>query len=294
MAPLLAPKSKEDSAKQRKVLGGAWKTLLACEVPDKGESTFGLGTKEDKGDYLLMRGATTCGKIVVDGTFLYPKQWNNTSVLWLSLKGEASILDANGDLTPPARRLLAEGSSIACPTLYLQGATKNPNVYDDGKRKLDSFNGYAGYHYGYNPSLFAERVHDALAMIAMIRDNEKHRSQSVVVVGVEGAGVIAAAAAALAPSNVSRLVADTGGFRFANLKDVWDVNFIPGAAKYGDVPGIFALCSATPTTIIHEDAKTVGGVVASFRAAQNESALKFAGHGISGVEAAVDVIVGGK
>jgi cephalosporin-C deacetylase-like acetyl esterase len=294
MAPLLAPKSKDDSAKQREVLGGAWQTLLACKLPGKDESTFGLGTKEDKGDYLLMRGATTCGKIVVDGTFLYPKQWNNTSVLWLSLKGEASILDANGDLTPPARRLLAEGCSIACPKLYLEGATRNPTVPNDAKRKPDTFQSYAGYHYGYNPSLFAERVHDALAMIAMIRDNEKHRSDRVVVAGVEGAGIIAAAAASLAPSDVSRLVADTEGFRFANLKDVWDVNFVPGAAKYGDVPAIFALCSATPTTIIHEDAKTVGGVVASYRAAKNESAIGFAGHGISGVEAAVKVIVGVK
>jgi hypothetical protein len=259
-------------------------------MPAKGESTFALGSKEEKADHLLMRGATTCGKITVDGTYLYPKQWNNTAVLWVSSKGEASILDGNGDLAEPARKLLAEGCSIACPKLYMQGAAKNPNVYDDGKRKLDSFNGYAGYHYGYNPSLFAERVHDVLAMIAMIRDHEKHRSQRLVVVGVEGAGPIAAAAVALAKADVTQLIADTEGFRFANLKDVWDVNFVPGAAKYGDIPAIFALCSGTTTTVIHEDGKTLPGVVASFRAAGNESALAFTGHGVSGPEAAVRAI----
>jgi cephalosporin-C deacetylase-like acetyl esterase len=275
LAPLLSPNSKEDVAKQRAVLGGAWQTLLACKLPQSGESTFALGTKEDKGEYLLMRGPTTCGSTSVDATFIYPKQWNDTSVLWLSLKGEASILDANGDLTPSARKLLADGCSIACPKLYLQGATKNPNVYDDGKRKMDTFNGYAGYHYGYNPSLFAERVHDALAMLAMIRDHPKHRTQRIVVVGVEGAGAIAAAAASFAPSEISKLVTDTEGFRFGRLTNVWDINFVPGAARYGDLPGILSLCSGTSTTLIGEDAKALSGVAATFRAAGNESGLKF-------------------
>jgi cephalosporin-C deacetylase-like acetyl esterase len=275
LASVLQPKTKEDSTKQREILGGAWQTLLACKLPGKGESAFALGTKEEKSDHFFMRGATNCGKISVDGTFIYPKQWNNTVVVWLSLKGEASILDANGDLTAPARQLLAEGCSIACPILYMQGATRNPNAYDTGKRDLNSFYGYAGYHYGYNPSLFAERVHDVLATIAMIRDHDKYRAQKVVLMGVEGAGPIAAAAAALAPSNVSRLVADTEGFRFANLTNVWDINFIPGAARYGDIFGILSLCSATPTTVIDEDPKTLGNVIASFRAAGNESALEF-------------------
>lgn len=294
LEPVLAPGSKAEVVKQKEVLGGAWQTLLACKLPGRGESTFALGTKDEKGDHLLMRGTTNCGKIAVDGTFIYPKQWNNTVVLWLSLKGEASIIDQNGDLTAPARKLLAEGCSIACPQLYLQGATRNPNVYADGKRKLDSFLGYAGYQYGYNPSLFAERVHDALAMIAMIRDHEQYRAQRVVVAGVEGAGLIAAAAASLAPSDVARLVADTEGFRFGNLKSVWDVNFIPGAAKYGDIFGLLSLCSSTPTTVIHEDPKTLGDVIASFRAAANESALEFVmpeGGSGGGADVAVKVIV---
>jgi hypothetical protein len=126
-------------------------------------------------------------------------------------------------------------------------------------------------------------------MIAMIRDHEKHRSERIVVAGVEGAGVIAAAAVALAPSDVSKLVADTEGFRFEKLTDVWDVNFIPGAAKYGDVAGIFALCSATSTTVIHEDAKTMGGVAESFRAAGNESGLEFVKPEGSGVDAAAKI-----
>jgi hypothetical protein len=108
----------------------------------------------------------------------------------------------------------------------------------------NSYEGFAGYQYGYNPSLVAERVGDALAIIAMIRDNEKHRTDRIVVAGAEGAGIVAAAAAALSEGAVSQLVADLEGFSFAGLKSSWDVNFLPGAVKYGDVAGILSLSPA--------------------------------------------------
>jgi dienelactone hydrolase len=216
-----------------------WETLIGHKLPKKGESAFALGTKEDHGDHFIMRGATNCGGTAVDGTFMYPKNWNNAAVLWLSLKGEESVVDRNGDPTPVARKLLAEGYAVACPKLYLQGATKNPNVYAGRKQ---GYEGFAGYHYGYNPSLLAERVRDALAMVAMIRDNDRHRTERVLIAGVEGAGVIAAATAALSGDAVNELAIDLEGFRFAKLNDVWDVNFEPGSVKYGDTPGLLSLC----------------------------------------------------
>jgi len=250
--------------KSRELLRAAWEIMVGRKLPNKGESTFALGTKEDHGDHLVMRGVTNCGRDAIDGTFVYPKDWNNAAILWLSLKGEESIMTKNGDLTPAARKLLGERYAIACPKLYMQGATRNPNVYANGKRKVDSsFEGFAGYHYGYNPSLFAERVGDALAMIAMIRDNEKHRTDRILVTGVDGAGVIAAAAAALSGSTVNELVTDLEGFRFATLTSVWDVNFLPGAVKYGDVRGILSLCSAKTTALGKKGAAGVDAVVES-------------------------------
>jgi hypothetical protein len=236
--------------------------MIGRKLPNKGGSTFALGAKEDHGDHLVMRGATHCGSDAIDGTFVYPKNWNNAAVLWLSLKGEDSIINKNGELTPAARKLLGERYAIACPKLYLQGATRNPNVYANGKRKVDSsYEGFAGYHYGYNPSLLAERVRDALGVIAMIRDNEKHRADRILVAGVEGAGVIAAAAAALSGSAVNEVVTDIEGFRFRNLKNVWDVNFLPGAVKYGDVPGILSLVSAKTTVLGEKGAAGADAVV---------------------------------
>ena len=290
IAPLLAPKTAADVAKQREILGGGWQVLIGRKLPAKGESVHGLGTKEDKGGYLLMRGITASKSGSVDTTFIHPKQWNNSVVLWISLKGESSILDANGDLTAPASKLLAEGYSIACPNLYMRDAKKNPNVYDDGKRKLDGFNGYAGYQYGYNPSLFAERVRDVLANIAMIRDHEKYRTETLYVAGVEGAGPIAAAAVGIAQSQVNQLFVDTDGFRFAKLDDVWDANFVPGAVKYGDVPALLSLCSPVKTTVVNETEKGIAPAVATFGVEKASLEVTGVAKG-SGVDAIVKALV---
>ena len=59
--------------------------------------------------------------------------------------------------------------------------------------------------------------------------------------GFDEAGPIVAAARAVAGSAIDRIAVDTGGFRFARLTDYRDPNFLPGGAKYGDLPGLLAL-----------------------------------------------------
>ena len=39
------------------------------------------------------------------------------------------------------------------------------------------------------------------------------------------------------------------GFRFGDITEIRDVNLLPGALKYGDVPALLALCAPTPLTI---------------------------------------------
>ena len=259
--PLLHPKSKADADKARTVLGTALDVMVGGKLPKTGESTFALGTKDDKGDHFILRGVTNYGSHAIDCTFIYPKNWNNDVALVLSLKGEEAILNKNGDLTDSARKLLSEGVAVACPKLYLQGATKNPNVY--GVRKQD-YEGYAGYHYGYNPSLFAERVQDALAMIAMIRDHGQHRTEHIHIRGIDGAGAIAAATTALAREAVASAHISTEGFRFGKLTSVWDTNFLPGAAKYGDIDGMLSLCAPVKLTLIDPDKASLTAVKATY------------------------------
>ncbi|MBC7968484.1 MAG: hypothetical protein H7Z17_21470 [Fuerstia sp.] len=78
------------------------------------------------------------------------------------------------------------------------------------------------------------------------------------VVGVNGAGVIAAAAGAVAGNAVSSIAVDTGGFRFESITEIRDINLLPGAVKYGDTPAILALCAPTKIAIAGETADSVG------------------------------------
>jgi len=225
----------------RDMLLPAWQVLIGRHLPVKGDVSFDLVMKGDKEGHLILKGIAQYQVAErVDCTFIYPKTWNHKVILWLSLQGQEALLTASNDLSAAAQKMINEGYALVCPNLYLQGATRNPNVY--ARRKLQTYEGYAGYQYGYNPSLFAERVRDALTVIALVRDHESYDTQKILIAGVEGAGPIAAAAAALASSAVGGTVIAPEGFRFASLTDVWDVNFIPGGAKYGDLEGLVSLC----------------------------------------------------
>ena len=123
------------------------------------------------------------------------------------------------------------------------------------------------------------------------RDDKKHPAREILVAGVEGAGIVAAAATAMASDAVQRLVCDTEGFRFAKLENVWDVNFVPGAAKYGDVPAILSLCAPVHTTVFGETKESAPRVATSFAAGKGK--VEFAGTAKS-VDAVVDTLTRGK
>jgi hypothetical protein len=273
--PLLHPGSKADLRRSREALGGALQVMIGRSLPRQNEASLRLGAELDKQSYLLQRGRVVVNEQSVETTSLYPRNWNQNTILWLTMKDESSILRDDGQLTEPVREILQHGYALVCPTLYQLGAIRNPNVYDDGKRNVtNSYEGFAAYHYGYNRSLVAERVGDALAVLAAIRDNKQHHPRDIIIAGVQGAGIIAAGAVALAGRNVTRLICDTEGFRFAKLDNVWDANFVPGAAKYGDLPVWLALCAPVKTTIVNETRDSMEPVAASF--AISSGLLKFA------------------
>ena len=198
---------------------------------------------------------------------LTPKQWNNRVAVWIDGSGKSGLfnywepkevthppLPVMITAKPAVAKLLAGGMAVLGVDLLYQGEfTADGKPLKKARRVSDPPNSRdaACFTYGYNRPVFAERVSDVLSALAAAKElpagpaGAKRPPRQVVLVGVDGGGAWVAAAAALAPEAASAAAIDTQGFRFAEVRSIDDPNFMPGAAKYLDVPGLLALCSPT-------------------------------------------------
>jgi hypothetical protein len=101
--------------------------------------------------------------------------------------------------------------------------------------------GFAGFTFGYNRPLLAQRVHDILTAVAFARGHEQ--TKSVRLVGLEKAGPWVLLARGLCGTGVARTAADLDGFRFEKVRTTDDEMMLPGALKYGGLPALAALAA---------------------------------------------------
>ena len=183
---------------------------------------------------------------------------NSSSVasmdLFLTEQGLRDLGLKEGDgPSAAAQKLLDAGFAIAVPTLYLPQAKEQPmNVPKANDPQRNAWQWAASYTYGYNPSLVAHRVHDAMTAVATIVAQTESNPAKIILIGSDGAGVIAAATAAVLQDRLAGVVVDTEGFRFASLNDQWDPLFVPGAVKYGDLPGLLKASGALKPVVLGE------------------------------------------
>jgi hypothetical protein len=263
----LRPTNAESLAKYREVVGGAVDVLVGCGLPPADAISLLRARRDDRGSFVeiagLVRNSPQGEEVPV--VLLRPKKWNRQVVIWAHERGKQGLYDTDGSPAPQVRRLLDSGAAVACPDLLDQGelladgqplAAAPPHARD-----------FAGFTYGYNSPLLAERAHDILSVIAYCRHHERPRPQKLCVVALGGAGPWAAAALAQAPGEVDRAAIDTAGFRFRNLKSITDINLLPGAVKYGDLPGILALCAPAELWLAGEGGQAPDVVAAAYKAA---------------------------
>lgn len=236
----------EDSARRLKeegaeVLRQGVEVVLGRSYDQAGEVEWTLADKQDRGDHLEMTGTLvnkTHGEELAV-TWLYPKQWNGRVVVWLDDAGRAGL--KNGDVSA----LVAGGAAVVGADLLFQegGPVKQARVVKNPRE-------FAGYTFGYNHALFAQRTHDVLSLVSFLRNARvgSHPSPRVVCLAALGpqTGPVALAARVLAGKAVDRAAVDTHGFRFGSLLDYRDPMFLPGGAKYRDVPGLIELNGSLP------------------------------------------------
>ena len=123
---------------------------------------------------------------------------------------------------------------------------------------------------GYNRTVLANRVHDILTDIAAARKV----TDQVNVVGLEGAGAWVMLASALAGDEVKRTAADVGGFEFGSVKDRGDVNFLPGALRYGGLYNLAALGAPGEMLVINAGESDTSALTAAYTAAGASTKLR--------------------
>jgi dienelactone hydrolase len=187
--------------------------------------------------------------------WLLPARPNGRTVVWLGEAGKAALYDAGGALQPAVRRLLDGGAAVLGADLLHQGEFLRDGAPLTQARLVANPREFAGYTFGYNHALFAQRTHDVLTLVKFLRDGRggpQGATSSVAVAGLDRTGPIVAAARALAGGAIDRAAVATGGFRFSQLLDFRDPSFLPGGAKYLDVPGLLALSAPHPLWLAGE------------------------------------------
>jgi dienelactone hydrolase len=275
----LTPSDKDSLSKWREVVGGGWQAILHRELPAAADIDYERISEEDRGDISQYVGLVKNKRHSeqLPALFFLPENWNKRVVIWLSDKGKAGLVDADGKPIVEIRKLLKEGVAVAGVDLLFQGEFLQDEKVTQN-RVVKNTREFAGYTYGYNHALVAQRAHDVLTMISFAK-NHPDKPERIDLVALDGTAPIAALARALAGDAVHTAAIHTDGFRFAAVDDYRHVNFLPGGAKYGDVPALLALGSTGPLWVGGEKADSLQLTAAAYRAAGNEKQLTIASEG---------------
>lgn len=227
-------------AAYRALLGPALEAIIGRKLSEVGQVTFEATGRSERAEctqvWGLLHNVTQGEKVPV--IRLRPGNWRGRIVIWTDIQGKAGLYQANGALRPEVQRLLKDGLEVMGLDLFLQGEWLAPGQSAQ-VRKVDNDRDYAGFTFGYNHTVFSQRVHDLLTAIAYMKTQPD--VEALGLVGLNGSGHWAAVARTMAGQAVDLGVIDTQGFRFTDVEDIYHVGFLPGGAKYGDLPGLLAL-----------------------------------------------------
>ena len=185
--------------------------------------------------------------------WLHPVNATGAAVVWLTGAGKAGLRDGKRQLLPAVQELIDAGIAVIGADLHLQGGEPVTQT-----RKVKEPREVAAYTLGYNESLPVQRAHDVRTLCDFLRqptlgDGLPTLGGSLKVAAWGSAAPVAALAAL--DLGATPLALDTEGFRFASLTDFRHPDFLPGAVKYLDLPGLLsALPSELPLWIAGEEA----------------------------------------
>ncbi|MDB6029914.1 MAG: Acetyl xylan esterase [Verrucomicrobiales bacterium] len=292
----LAAVAESDPQRFHEVYGGALEVVLNSRQGKEGEVKWKMAHKADRGSWIQMDGLIRNETYAEElpAVFCYPKQWNGTTVVWLSGEGKKSLFDGDGALRPDLQKLVDTGATVLGVDLLYQGEFQTEDKPLVATPKVKNPREAAAYTFGYNPTVFVQRVHDVISVVRFVKTFERP-SKQLVVAGLNGAGPWVAAARAQCGAAIDRAVIDTGGFRFGQVLDIRSPDFVPGGAKYGDLPGMLALAAPAQVWVAGETDAALGLVRAQYQAANaRKNLVRFEGSAAETQRAALEWLMQSK
>ena len=237
----LRPHDAPSLDRYREVVGGAVSVMMNRGVPSADDVVV------DAESALLVKGVYARHGLLKQQRWgeltpfveLRPQQSTGAVAVWLDPRGTVGVLGTDGQASTAIAPLLEAGVTVVGIDVFGTGAFAAAGA--PMKNRLVEGTPFAPYTYGYNSPLIIQRARDVLAALRYARSTAT-RTVSLVGLGAE-AGTWAALARAAAPSLLDRAAIDTGGFRFATVQPIDDAAFLPGGARYHDLPGFLALAA---------------------------------------------------
>ena len=185
------------------------------------------GSADPSGATTTLRVQPFAEQVQVD--VLEPQRPGSDVVVWTSAQGRAAAASEAGQPIAAVQALLDAGRRVLIVDVFGQGAGARGNRLVDNRAA-------AAYTFGYNAPLVVQRAHDTLAALRHARTLAGPTGR-VTLVALDGQSVAwAALARAHAGTLVDAAVFATDGFRFGSVTSLEDAAFLPGGAKYGDLP----------------------------------------------------------
>jgi dienelactone hydrolase len=247
----LLPKDEASLDEFRRVVGTALRVMVGDRLPRATELHEVLVKPEqDQGGVKwrkLLLGRQGEGD-QIPAIFLQGPEFDGTIVIWIHPGGKSRLVH-EGKLIPAAQQILDKNAAILAVDVFLTGEFQGAKAPEVDQK-------YAGFTFGYNRSLLANRVHDILTAVAYAKGRKMTRK--VHLLGFEEAGPWVLLARPLCADAVERTAADCHQFRFENVHSVSDEMMLPGALKYGGLPAFAALCAPHPLFVHNHQGTGLG------------------------------------
>jgi dienelactone hydrolase len=283
----------------RRVVGGAVEVVIGRTLGELGpDISWQESSRRERDGHVevmrLLRNGPFGEELPV--VILRPTGWNGQTVIWADVRGKAGLYEpeegeGEARLRPEIGRLLERGLEVVGVDLLFQGEFLAEGETKERTRRVQNPRESAAYTLGYNHALFAQRVHDLLTVTRFLQDRANGKPR-IVMVGLAGAGHWVAAARAVAGGAITGAAIDTGGFRFGAVRDLQDVNFLPGGARYFDLPGMLALGAPGRLWVMGEEGEGLEVVSRVYEAEKAGDQVRMTGW--PGVDAGVAWLFGGE